>query len=117
MIEQPPVAVRPDHQIDVRRPRADVRLQVLGHAARDPEDDPRSRLVLGEHAGPLKHPLLRLLTNCAGVDQDQIGARGVVGPYVPLPVKQTEHHVTVRDIHLAAVRLDVRQQPGGDRCS
>jgi hypothetical protein len=115
---QTAVPVGADHEIHVGRPLADRALEVLGHAAGDAQDGPRAGValalpVLGQLAGAREHALLGLLAHGAGVEEDQVGARRILGPPVPGGVEQAQHHLGVGDVHLAAVRLDIREAFGG----
>src|SRR5581483_3043437 len=107
VVQQAAVAVGADHDVDVRRLGLDAGLEVLGHAAGDAQHHPGARLVARQHAGAGVDLLLGLLAHGAGVEQDQIRARRIVGARVARAVQQAQHHVAVRDVHLAAVGLEV----------
>jgi len=105
---QAAVAVGPNHQIDVGRLFAQVAAQVLGHAARDPQDHAfAASFVLGQGAGTTAHALDRALSHRTGVDENHVGGRRILGARVPGLGQQPEHHVGVRHIHLAAIGFNV----------
>ena len=56
--------------------------------------EPRVELVLGA------------LAHAAGVDDDDVGVRGVVGRFVARPARAARHALGVVHVHLAAERLD-----------
>jgi len=94
--------------------RADLVALGLGDAAGD-RDHRRGALV---EPGVLAQPadvridlFGRAIADVAGVEDDQIGAVGIVGRRHPVGRHQFGHTLAVIDVHLAAERLDV-EGPG-----
>ena len=58
------------------------------------------------------NPLLGIVADRAGVDQDDIGLTDILGVHVSLPLHQGDHDLRVADIHLAAVGFDEKFASG-----
>jgi len=54
-----------------------------------------------------QHPLLRVVAHRAGVHEHHVRLARVAGADVALPLEDAEHQLGIRDVHLAAVGLDV----------
>src|SRR5690606_17822409 len=90
----------------------------LGHAADDPEHDPRPILLMladQPDAGP--DLVLRLLADRAGVVEHDIGRLPVVGEAVAQAPELAGDQLAVEHIHLAAegLEVDARPAPGMTR--
>jgi hypothetical protein len=73
-LRQPVQGLRAEHQVDVGRPLHDRLAFLAGHAAADADDQP-SGWAFSAFQRPswLKHLLLRLLADRAGVEQHDVG--------------------------------------------
>ena len=102
------VAVGPGYERDVRRGRLELIAQVLGHAARDPNDEVGFLLAVPQElGGAAVHALLRLLPDGAGVHEDHVGAVGPRHGAVPRPPQLPLDERRVGLVHLTAEGLDV----------
>jgi len=108
---QPAVAVGPDDQVHLRHTREQPLPEALRHAADHAEHVARS-LVLLQLAEAREHALLGVIAHRAGVHEQHVRLGGVVGADIPLPTQDAEHQLGVRDVHLAAVGLDVDARHG-----
>ncbi len=107
------VAVRPDHQVHVPRPREQLRSEPLRHAPRDAEHRVGPHVAL-ELSKPAEHSLLRVVADGARVDENDVGAVGRLRGGVAVLGQMPVHELGVAHVHLAAVRLDVHR-PAGSR--
>jgi hypothetical protein len=79
------------------------------HAAHDAHHQAGVALLQGLELSELGEDLLlRLLTNGAGVDQDEVGDAHVVRQLVLLLAEQTGHALRVILVHLTAVRDEMK---------
>jgi len=100
------IAVGTDDEIDLRNALEQLGPEPLRHAA-DHAQHVTGTLVALELAHAPEHPLLGVVAHRAGVHQQDVGLRGVVGTDVPLAAEHAEDELGVGDVHLAAVRFDV----------
>ena len=100
------VAIRADDEVYLRHPLEQPGPEALGHAAHDAEH-PAGAFVVLQLAHAPQHPLLGVVADGAGVDEQHVGRRGIVRTDVSLPRQKPKHQLGVRHVHLAAVRLDV----------
>ena len=110
-LRQPAVPVRAHHQVHLGDALEQLGAEPLRHAPHHAE----------HAAGPLaalqlpyarQHLLLGMVTHRAGVHQHDVRRGGIVDGDVALPLEHAEHELGVRDVHLAAVRLDVDARHG-----
>jgi hypothetical protein len=100
------IAIGPDDQAYVLHAIEQLATQPLRHATRYAE----YRIVLHpalDLAKPTDHPLFGVLPDCAGVDQNDIGAVGLVDRLIAGISQLAEHELGVTDVHLTAVSFDV----------
>ena len=100
--------LRTEHQIDVRRALQNRFAFLRGDTATDADDDLLVLFLQRLPASELtEHLLLRLLTNRAGVDQDDVGLGLVVGQFQAMGLGQhVGHFGRVVLVHLTAVGFD-----------
>ena len=108
---QPAVAVWADHQVHLRNPLQQPRAQPLRHAAHHPQHTARSLETL-QLAHARQYLLLRMVADGTRVHQHHVGLGGIVGAHEALAPQHAEHQLGVRDVHLAAVSLDVDARHG-----
>ena len=102
-----PVTVRADHEVEDRRMVEQARAQVLRHAARHPHHQAGApRLEARELAQAPEHPLLGVLADRTGVDEDGVGVLGGARDRHAGSFQDTSHELAVRLVHLAAVGLE-----------
>ena len=106
----------PGDHVDVRRPLQDEPLILLGHAAQDAD----RQLGLERLEGPdppqgAVDLVLGVLPDGAGVVEDRVRLRDVVGQLVPLVAELAHDQLAVEQVHLATDRLDVELLAGGIR--
>ena len=105
---QAAIGVGADDEVDERQLRHERVAQVLRHAAGQTELHVGApRLVARQVAEAADDALLGVLADGAGVEQNDVGARRIVGALVAVPAEVAEQQLGVRQIHLAAVGLDV----------
>ncbi len=98
-----------EHEIDLRRAPLDLGLVELRHASHDAHHQPRPlALELGELAELREHLVLRLFTDRAGVDEDQVGVRLALGELVVVVPEESRDSLRVVFVHLTAVRDEVK---------
>src|SRR5690606_18306043 len=103
------VAVRPHDQVHVRRLVEQRLAHPLRHAPGHPDHEPGALpLQPVELRDPAQHALLRMVTDRAGVDQDDVRLLRRIDELVPARREDPLHELAVRNVHLAPVRLDVR---------
>ena len=102
--------LRTEHDIHVRGAVDDDRTFLARHAAADADDELRTRLLqLAQAAKGVKHALLRVFPDRAGIEQDDIGQGGIVGLFERFGrVQDVGHLVRVVLVHLAAVSADIK---------
>ena len=103
--------LRPEHQVDERRPRTDRRAFLAGDTAADADDQLRSQQL---ESAPLTeqrvHLLLCLLAHRAGVHQQHVGVRRILGRRQTHSRAQHVRHTRgIVLIHLATKGLDVEE--------
>ncbi len=103
--------LRPEHQIDERRARGNPLAFLTGDAAADTDDHLRALLLeqppFSEQG---KHLFLSFLAHRAGIDQQQVGLRGILrADHSMGGLKQILHLAGIVLIHLAAERLYVNK--------
>jgi len=106
------IALRADHDIDGRGAGHDLTPFGLGDAASDGDDCVEALappVLLGQaHAPELRIDLLRrLLPDVAGVEDDEVGLRRILGQRVALPFERLGHALGIVGVHLAAEGLDM----------
>ena len=97
--------LRADHEVHRGHLFQKDRSEALRHAAHHPEDHP-GVLVPLELPDPANDPLLGVVAHGTGVDQHDVGALGLGRLDIALTREDTEHQLSVRHVHLAAVGLD-----------
>ena len=110
-LRQGTIAVRTDDERDVPRLFQQQGTEALGHAARDSHDAVLRHVPL-ELTQPPDDPLLRMIADGAGVDQNDVGAVRLVDGEVAGGGELAEHQLGVAHVHLATVRLDVDGRGG-----
>ena len=95
-----------DHDVDERRLAQELLAFRRGHAARHDHDevglDRLEALVRADDAAEL---LLGLLAHAAGVEDDDVGERGLVGRLVAMAFEHFLDSSRIVDVHLAAEGL------------
>ena len=113
-IAQAPIGIRTGYQVYSGRALQEIRTEPLRHAARDGQHDIRP---VAPHplqlADPTEDPLLCVLADRAGVDDDHVRLCRVVHRYVAAVGQRSRHDLGVADVHLTPVGLDIRA--AGDR--
>jgi hypothetical protein len=95
---------RAEHQVHVRSALLDAPLLQLSHAAHDPDDQLGSLALEVLQRPQLRvHLVLRLLSDGAGVEQDEVSVFWAIGQLVPLLPEQPGYALGVVLVHLAAV--------------
>ena len=105
------VGLRPDHDVDERRPLEHRPALGLGDAAGDPDHQiaaggapPRAQLT---QPAELRINLLGgLLADVAGVQDDQVGVVRAIDPGIAVRRQRVGHARRIVHVHLAAVGLD-----------
>ena len=110
-VRERPVAVRPDDEAHVPRLLQELRAESLRHASRHPDDRLRLHVALELTEAP-DHPLLGVVADGAGVQQDDVGALGPLHRVVAGCGELSEHQLGIAHVHLAAVRFDVDGRSG-----
>ena len=111
---EPPVAVRPDQQVDVGSPLRQAPTEVLCHAARDPQPQVGPPPFVARQLGqPPEHARLGVLADRTGVEEDHVGGLGRVRALIAVGGQMTEHELRVGQVHLAAIGLDVDARHAG----
>ncbi len=105
------IGLRPDHQVDRALAADDLRSLRLGHTAGDADhrlQPARSPLGLQvANASKLGIDLLgSLLSDVAGVEQDEVGVLDTIGAGIAVRRQRIRHALAVIDVHLAAIGLD-----------
>ena len=103
---QAAVAIGADDEIDLRDAFEKLGAETLCHTADDAKHVARTFVAL-ELAHPSQHALLRVIAHGTGVDQHDVRHGRIVGARVARTLQDSEHQLGVRDVHLAAVGLDV----------
>ena len=106
---QPPDRLRADDDVgDAGRPAEQRAAFLLRHAAGDRHDRivPLLAGQLTQLAEARVELLFRALPHAAGVDDDDVGIRRVVGRFEAGLLEQPRHALGVVHVHLAAERLD-----------
>ena len=101
--------LRTEHDIHVRRALHDDGPFLACHATPHADDEVRARLFqFAQAAKGVKHAFLRVFTHRAGVEQNDVGLRGIVGFF---ECRGRSHDVghfgRVVLVHLAAVSADI----------
>lgn len=109
---QRPIAVGTDHETDVPRLLQQRCAEALRHAPRHAHRGRRLHHAL-ELPEAAEHPLLGVIADRAGVEQDDVRLvrRRRLG--VSARRQPAEHELGIAEVHLAAVRLDVHAALGG----
>src|SRR4030095_17053089 len=85
-------AGRAEDEIQVRRPLLDALLLELRHAAHDADEEPGALFLEAPERAELRvHLVLCLLTDGAGVDEDEVRLVGGVGELVALVFEEPRH--------------------------
>jgi hypothetical protein len=108
-LRQMPVRIRPRDEVDLVVPVDQVLLQVLRHAAEDPDGQlaaARRALAFELLQAPVDL-LVGFLADGARVDQHDVGAVETIDQAVPALDEDRLHQLAVVDVHLTAVGLDV----------
>ncbi len=99
---------RAANDIDMRRPPADQLLVLLRHAAQHAHNLARMPLLVS--AQPAQRAInlvLGMLTDAAGVEQNDIGLGGLMDQLIALPAQTSHDQLAVEHVHLAADGFDV----------
>ena len=101
--------LRTEDHVDVGRPRHDVGALLAGHTTANADDQARPLAFERTHTTEVrKDLLLRLLSDRAGVEEDDIGLLDTVGDDRAITVREDLGHlVRVVLVHLAAECADV----------
>jgi len=105
-LRQATVAIRPDDEVHLRNALEQLGTEPLGHAADDAEHVAWPLVAL-QLAHAAEYALLGVVPDGAGVHEQHIGQGGIVRAHVSLASQDAEHQLGIRDVHLAAVGLDV----------
>jgi len=107
-VRQPVQRLRAEDQVDIGRARHDRVAFLARNAAAHADEQIGPRLLQRLHAPEVvKHLLLRLFADRAGVEQDQVGVLGPVRCFeATLGAQDIRHLFRVVRVHLAAERAD-----------
>ena len=110
------VGVGPDHEIDKFLLFEQLVAQPLGHAAQHAEGESRLEAALAgaQFLEPAAHFLLGVLADGARIEQYDVGGFFVVRQAVAGRPQDRGHDFGIRDVHLAAVRLE-KYEPSARR--
>ncbi len=103
---QATITVRADHQIDLRHTLEQFGAETLRHTAHHTQHVTWA-LVAFQLSHASQNPLLRVIAHRTGVHEQYVRLGGIVRAHVALTAQDAEHQLGVRDVHLAAVGLDV----------
>ena len=103
--------LRPEHQIDERRARGDPLALLAGDTAADADDHLRTLLLeQPPFSQQGKYFFLGLFAHRAGIDQQHVGLRGILGADHSVGgLKYVLHFAGIVLVHLAAERLYVNK--------
>ncbi len=103
---QAAVAVWSDDEIDLRHTLEQFGAETLRHASHDAQHI-TGALVAFQLPHASENTLLRMIAHRTGIHEQHVRLGGVFRAHVALTAQDTEHQLGIRDIHLAAVGLDV----------
>ena len=111
-LRQTAITVGADHQVYLRHAFEQLRTQPLGHTTHHAQDISRTLVALQlPHAS--QHALFRVIAHRAGIDQQYVRFGRIVGAHVSLTSQHSEHQLGIRNVHLAAVGLDINARRAG----
>jgi len=105
-LRQAAIAIGSDHEIDLGNSLEQFGAETLGHAAHHTQHI-AGTLVAFQLTHASQHPLLRVIAHGAGIDEQHIGVGRIFRTHVARTAQDAEHQLGIRDVHLAAVGLDV----------
>ena len=106
------VGIRPGHHIDGIRSLDKLLLQALGHAADDADHQTRTFAAVAFHLGQAPpDPLLGVVADRAGVDQDDVRLGDPLRIDIALLLHECDDDLRIADVHLAAVGFDKEFAP------
>ena len=105
-LRQVPVGIGAHHEVHAGDLLEQDGTEALRHAAHHAEHIARA-LEAHQLTDPSDDTLLRVVTHGARVHEHDVRLIGIRGALVALPPEDPEHEFGVRDVHLAAVGLDV----------
>ena len=108
------VAVRADDETHVLCFLEQLRSETLRHAAGNAHDGRRRHVPL-QLAKPADDPLLGMIADRAGIDENDVRTLWTFHRDVPMRRELAEHQLGITHVHLAAVGLDVDRWHGA-RC-
>src|SRR5262249_53545575 len=101
-------------EIEERQALEKPRSLMLRHATEDADAYARiTKLVRQQLGEPTDDPLLRMLTNRAGVHQNHVGFGRRTHFLVPMSRELTEHQLAVGQVHLTTETFDVYTRTHG----
>ncbi len=103
---QTAVAVGSDDEIHLRDTLEQLGAKTLRHASHDTQHISRA-LVAFQLPHASQDPLLRVIAHGTGIHEQHVRLGGIGGAHVARTAQDTEHQLGIRDVHLAAVGLDV----------
>jgi len=100
------IAIGTDDEIHLRHLLQQFGTKALRHTT-DYAQHVAGPLVALQLTHPSQHALLGVIPHRAGVDEQHVRLGRIIGAHVARPSQDSEHQLGIRDVHLAAVRLDV----------